>query len=121
MLEALASPKTGRLSSDLVDKVRRDLKIVQHQVQLCYELAWRHALLAHEADLRTQAGQVDGDEAATTKFRQSVKKRLYFDREEELDRNSPDFKQRLDDLFADEVRGFDAAVRKIYQPQSDVV
>ena len=102
ILESMANAKTGRLPSEIIDKARGELKIVAGQIQQCFELAWRQTL------------QPSQNVEAMTKFRQTVKKRLYYDHEEELDRESPNFKDDLEQLFQEQDVRYQETLGKLF-------
>jgi len=100
-LEAMVLPKTGRLPASTVDAVRRELKITQQQTQVCFEIAWKHAVR-------------DADELVRAKYRQAVKRRLFYDYEEELDRTADDFKATMEALFARETATYDDVLAVLF-------
>ena len=101
VLQALASSKTGRVSAQMADKVRSELKIVARQVQLCFEVAWY------------AAAKASASPDALTNHRLAVKKRLYFDNEEDLDKTALDFKSTMENLFVAETKEYDSVLRAL--------
>jgi GNAT superfamily N-acetyltransferase len=96
----LVNVKNGKVGSEVVDRVRRELKICERQVQLCLEVAWRARVVAR-----------GGSEEDEKTFRTCVKRRLYGENEEDMDPNAVDFKQVLHDMYESEVALFDSVLR----------